>query len=172
MSQVRILPGIPKADILVGMRTKNFSSEGQRNSDMLTNLLKLRLHDNGKAKTIDALGNTTYVDVPIYEKDVLEGFIDLAVSEFNSVPEFTDFTLENSRFVDCFAEVLVEGATLYALSSKALIEKGREFTLGDSGLEFHPPAVSDLLQTQFATLLSHHWNKLMHIKLHIKSFTK
>lgn len=141
---------------------------------MLINLLKLRLHDHGKAKTIDALGNTTYVDVPIYEQNVLEGFIDLAVSEFNSVPEFTDFTLENSRFVDCFAEVIVEGATLYALSSKALIERGREFAMKteDNGLYLNPPAVADLLQTQFATLLSHHWNKLMHIKLHIKSFTK
>jgi hypothetical protein len=154
------------------MRNRNFSSEGQRNSDILINLLKLRLHDNGKAKSTDGLGNTTYVDVPIYEKDVLEGFLDLAVSEFNSVPDFTDFTLENSRFVDCFAEVIVEGAALYALSSKALIERGREFQLVDNGLQMQPPAVAEMLNTQFSILLTHHWNKLVHIKLHIKSFTK
>ncbi len=103
---------------------------------------------------------------------MLEAFIDLAVSEFNSTPDFTDFTLENSRFVDCFAEVIVEGATLYALSSKALIERGREFQITDSGLQMQPPAVSEMLNTQFSTLLAHHWDKLKHIKLHIKSFTK
>ena len=154
------------------MRNQNFSSEGQRNSNSLVQLLKHRLHDNGKAKTVDQHGNVVYVDCDIYAKDVLEAFIDLAVSEFNATPDFTDFTLENSRFVDCFAEVLVEGATLYALSSKALIERGREFQIGDSGLQFQPPAVSEMLNTQFATLLTHHWEKLKHIKCHIKSFTK
>jgi|SRR5579864_3321074 len=154
------------------MRNQNFSSEGQRNSNSLVQLLKHRLHDNGKAKSIDQHGNTVYVDCDIYAKDVLEAFIDLSVSEFNSVPDFTDFTLENSRFVDCFAETLVEGATLYALSSKALIERGREFMIKEDGLHFNPPAVSDLLNTQFSTLLAHHWDKLKHIKLHIKSFTK
>jgi hypothetical protein len=154
------------------MRNKNFSSEGQRNSDMLITLLRSRLHDNGKVKSNDAHGNIIYVDCDIYAKDMLESFFDLAVSEFNSVPDFTDFTLENSRFVDCFAEVLVEGATLYALSSKALIERGREFQIGDEGINFQPPAVSEMLNTQFSTLLAHHWDKLKHIKLHIKSFTK
>ncbi len=139
---------------------------------MLISLLRHRLHDNGKAKSNDAQGNVIYVDCDIYSQTMLEAFIDLAVSEFNATPEFTDFTLENSRFVDCFAEVLVEGATLYALSSKALIERGREFQIGDDGINFHPPAVSEMLNTQFSTLLAHHWEKLKHIKLHIKSFTK
>lgn len=154
------------------MRNKNLSSEGQRNSDNLISLLRHRLHDNGKAKSMDAQGNIVYVDCDIYNKTMLEAFIDLAVSEFNSTPDFTDFSLENSRFVDCFAEVIVEGATLYALSSKALIERGREFQLTDNGLQMQPPAVSEMLNTQFSTLLAHHWDKLKHIKLHIKSFTK
>lgn len=154
------------------MRTKNFSSEGQRNSDVLVNLLKNRLCSSGKAKSNDEHGNVIYVDVDIFAKEVLESFIDLAISEFNATPDFTDFTLENSRFVDCFAEVLVEGATLYALSSKALVERGREFTIKDDGIHLRPPEVAEMLNTQFSTLLSHHWDKLKHIKLHIKSFTK
>lgn len=154
------------------MRNKNFSSEGQRNSDNLISLLRHRLHDNGKAKSNDAHGNIIYVDCDVYSKAMLEAFIDLAISEFNSTPEFTDFTLENSRFVDCFAEVIVEGATLYALSSKALIERGREFQIADDGINFQPPAISDMLNTQFSTLLAHHWDKLKHIKASIKSFNK
>jgi hypothetical protein len=139
---------------------------------MLISSLRSRLHDKGKAKSNDANGNIIYIDVDIYAKDMLESFIDLAVSEFNATPDFTDFTLENSRFVDCFAEVVVEGATLYALSSRALIERGREFQIGDDGVSFIPPAVSEMLNTQFSTLLVHHWEKLKYIKQHIKSFTK
>lgn len=151
---------------------KNLSSEGQHNSDMLISLLKHRLHDNGKAKSTDTNGNIIYVDCDVYSKGMLEAFIHLAVSEFNATPYFTNFSLEDSKFVDCFAEIIVEGATLYALSSKALIEKGREFQLTDHGIDFVPPAVSEMLNTQFSTLLVHHWEKLKHIKLHISSFDK
>lgn len=154
------------------MRNRNFSSEGQRNSDTLVSLLKNRLYSYGKSKSQDQNGNVVYIDVDIFAKEVLESFLDLSISEFNSTPDFTDFTFENSRFVDCFAEVLVEGATLYALSSRALLERGREFTIKDDGVHLQPPAVAEMLNTQFSTLLSHHWEKLKHIKLHIKSFTK
>ena len=41
-----------------------------------------------------------------------------------------------------FGEILVEGATLYALASQALIERGREFQITDNGLNFNPPTVS------------------------------
>jgi hypothetical protein len=154
------------------MRNKNFSSEGQRNSDMLVTLLRSRLHDNGKAKSNDAHGNVVYVDCDIYKKEMLEGFIELSVSNFNQVPYFTFFTLEDDTFVDCFAEVLVEGATLYALSSQALIERGREFQIVDKGITFDPPTVSEMLNTQYCTLLSHHWEKLKTIKNRITEFKK
>jgi hypothetical protein len=154
------------------MRTKNISSEGQRNLDQLVSLLKTRLNSSGKAKSNDQFGNVVYVDCDIYSKGILESFVDLAISEFNATPKFTDFTLENSRFVDCFAEVLVEGAVLYALSSQALLERGREFMIKEDGIHFNPPAVSDMLNTQFSTLLGHHWEKLKYIKMEIGGFTK
>lgn len=154
------------------MRNRNLSSEGQRNLETLLNLLKNRLQSNSKAKSTDVNGNISWIDTDIYSKESLESFIDLAVSEFNQTPLFTDFTLENSRFVDCFAEILIEGATLYALSSKALIECGREFSISDAGVAFQPPAVADMLNMQFSTLLSHHWDKLRVIKTSITEFNK
>jgi hypothetical protein len=155
------------------MRNKYLSSEGQHNSDRLVSLLQDRLNDKSKVKSVDSVGNVVYIDCNIYSKSVLESFIDLSISEFNQTPSFTDFSLGNSRFVDCFAEVLVEGAVLYALSSQALIERGREFTISDNGgVEFNPPAVADMLNTQFSTLLGHHWEKLKHIKVHINTFKR
>ena len=146
------------------MRNKNLSETAQQNSDVLVNLLQDRLRSSGKAKSIDTNGNTIYVDCDIYTKETLESFIDLSISEFNQTPYFTFYSLEDGKFVETFTEVLVEGATLYALSSQALIERGREFQITDSGLTFDPPNVSELLNTQYSVLLGHHWDKLKVIK--------
>ena len=67
--------------------------------------------------------------------------------------------------METFAEVLVEGATLYALASQALLERGREFQMSDNGISFDPPNLSELLNTQYSILLVHHWDKLKLIKL-------
>src|SRR5208283_1552295 len=131
-----------------------------KNSDKLILLLQNRLRSNGKAKSCDSFGNTIYVDCDIYTKEILDSFLELSVSNFNQFPIFTNFTLGDDKFVDTFAEVLVEGATLYALSSQALIERGREFSIQDGSIHFNPPTVSELLNTQYSTLLGHHFMKL------------
>ena len=154
------------------MMNKNFSSEAQRNLTTIINLLKHRLQSQGKTKSLDEHGNTVYIDCDIYSVEMLESFVELSISEFNQTPHFTNFTPENSRFMDCFKEILVEGATLYALSSQALIERGREFQLTDDGLHFNPPNISEMLSTQYSTLLSHHWDKLKTIKQNISEFEK
>lgn len=146
------------------MRTKQLSDTAQKNSDTLVNLLQDRLRSKGRAKAADPQGNTIYVDCDIYTKETLESFIDLSVSEFNQTPTFTSYSLQDTSFVTTFTELLVEGATLYALSSQALIERGREFQITDNGLNFDPPNVSELLNTQYSVLLSHHWDKLKFIK--------
>jgi hypothetical protein len=149
---------------------KTLSNIGQRNLDWLVGLLKQRLQSSGKAKANDTHGNVIYVDVDIFAKETLETFIHLSLSDFNQVPYFTFFTMEDSKIVDTFADVLVEGAVLSALASKALIERGREFQIVDSGITFDPPTVSDLMNTQYSTLLGYHWEKLKTIKSRITEF--
>jgi len=134
------------------------------NIDKLMKSLRARLNSSGKAKSADAYGNTIYVDCDIFSVDTLTTFIATALWDFNQVPYFTFFTFDEDSFVDQFGEILVEGATLYALASIALIERGREFQLTDNGLNFNPPTVSELLQTQYSTLLAHYWEKLKYIK--------
>lgn len=134
------------------------------NIDKLMKSLKARLNSSGKAKSSDAYGNTIYVDCDIFSVDTLTTFLATALWDFNQVPYFTFFTFDEDSFVDQFGEILVEGATLYALASIALIERGREFQLTDNGLNFNPPTVSELLQTQYSTLLSHYYDKLKYIK--------
>ena len=142
----------------------NYSQCALININKLIKSLKARLNSSGKAKSEDAYGNVAYVDCDIFSVDNLATFLATALWDFNQVPYFTFFKFDEDDFVDQFGEILVEGATLYALASIALIERGREFQLTDNGLNFNPPTVSELLQTQYSTLLSHYWEKLKYIK--------
>jgi hypothetical protein len=142
----------------------NYSQCAIQNINKLIKSLKSRLNSSGKAKSVDGYGNIQYVDCDIFSVDMLTTFIATALWDFNQVPYFTYFTFDEDGVVEQFGEILVEGATLYALASKALIERGREFQLTDNGLNFNPPTVSELMETQYSTLLAHYWEKLKYIK--------
>jgi hypothetical protein len=142
----------------------NYSQCATKNINKLMKVLRARLNSAGKAKSTDSYGNVVYVDCDIFSVDMLTTFLASALWDFNQVPFFTFFTFDDDGFVDQFGEILVEGATLYSLASKALIERGREFQITDNGLNFNPPTVSELMTTQYSTLLSHYWEKLKYIK--------
>jgi len=146
----------------------HYSQAAIININKCIELLRARLNSSGKAKKADAYGNVTYVTCDIYSVATLTAFLAAALSDFNQVPHFTMFTFDDDAFVNQFMEILVEGATLYALSSKALIERGREFQITDNGINFSPPTVSELLQTQYSTLLTAYNEKLKFIKNSLK----
>jgi hypothetical protein len=142
----------------------NYSQIAIKNINKLIKSLRARLNSSGKAKSSDSFGNTIYVDCDIFSVDMLTTFIATALWDFNQVPYFTFFDFDDSDFIEQFGEILVEGATLYSLASQALIERGREFQITDNGLQFNPPTVSELMQTQYSTLLANYWEKLKYIK--------
>jgi hypothetical protein len=146
----------------------NYSQAAINNINKLIKSLKARLNSSGKSKSADAYGNTVYVDCDIFSVDMLVTFLSTALWDFNQVPFFSSFQFDDDAFIQQFGEILVEGATLYALASKALIERGREFQITDQGLNFNPPTVSDLMNTQYSTLLSHYWDKLKMIKASLR----
>jgi hypothetical protein len=142
----------------------NYSQNAIYNINKLLKLLKARLNNDGKAKSTDQFGNTIYVDCSIFSVDMLVTFLAGALSDFNMTPYFTRFRFDDTQFIDQFLEILVEGATLTALASQALIERGREFAITDQGISFVPPTVSELLNTQWTTQLTNYWEKLKMIK--------
>lgn len=142
----------------------NYSQTAIFNIDKLLKGLRARLKSAGKAKKVDANGNITYIDCDIFTYDVLVTFLAMALSDFNQTPYFTNFTFEDTNIIDQFMDILVKGATLYALSSQALLERGREFQISDNGIQFTPPTVSDMLNTQYSTLLSNYYDQLKYIK--------
>jgi hypothetical protein len=146
----------------------DYSQCAIHNINKLLKSLKARLNSSGKAKSTDGYGNTIYVSCDIFSVDMLVSFLATALWDFNQVPYFTHFTFDEDYFVEQFGEILVEGATLYALASQALIQRGLEYSITDNGINFVPPTVSDLLETQYSTLLTVYFDKLKYIKNSIR----
>jgi len=145
-----------------------FSQNAICNINTLIKSLKARLDSEGKSRHFDEFGNEFYVDCDIYTTAQLATFIGISLSMFNQIPHFTEFTFEDTEIITQFHEVLVQGAALYALSSKALLERGREFSLSDNGVQFTPPTVSDLMMTEWSAALTLHFDKVKYIKANMK----
>lgn len=148
----------------------NYSQVAIHNINLLMKTLRARLDSMGKIKTKDSYGNEIYADCDIFSVATLVSFIADSLSMFNEIPHFTMYTFDQTDFVQQFHNILVQGAVLMALSSKALIEKGSEFSLSDQGVDFKPPSVADLLQTEWSTELSNHFEKIKLIKQNMKPY--
>jgi hypothetical protein len=146
----------------------NFSQAAINNINIIMKGVRTRLASSGLAKTTDAYGNITYQNCDIFSVDQLTAFIVGALSAFNEIPTFTAFTFESSEVINIFWEVLVQHAVIYALASKALVERGREFSITDNGVSFQPPTVSELLNTQFSAELGNWDAKVKLIKMNCK----
>jgi len=147
----------------------NYSQTAILNLNKLIKTLKARLNSGGKSRSTDKYGNVDYVDCDIYSVEMLATFIAASLSQFNEVPYFTFFTLEDTQIINQFHNIFVEGATLMALASQSLIERGREFNITDNGITFTPPSMSELLNTQYGTLLTNYYDKLKYIKNSMRS---
>lgn len=142
----------------------NYSQLAINNINKLMKTLRARLNSRGKAKSTDAFGNVDYIDCDIFSVDTLASFLANALSDFNQIPFFTFFTYEDTPIIDQFHDILVEGATLMALASQALIERGREYVINDNGVSFTPPTMSEMLMTQYNSLLTNYYDKIKFIK--------
>lgn len=131
--------------------------------------LRARLNSRGKARKKDEFGNVIYEDCDIYTVEQLVVFIATALSAFNEIPHFTQFTFNDTEIITLFYEVILQCAVFYALGSKALIERGREFTINDNGVTFNPPSVAEMLNTQYQTEMSNWFEKVKLIKQNMKS---
>jgi len=145
-----------------------YSQTAIRNINVLLKTLRARLDSRGKATVKDEFGNDILIDCDIYSVEQLTSFLANSISLFNEIPHFTFYTFEDTDFIKIFHDVIVQGATLMALASKSLLERGREFQFNDNGISFTPPTVSDLMSTQWSTELNNHWEKVKLIKASMK----
>jgi len=146
----------------------DFSQIAVKNINKLVWILKNRLNSSGKALVKDDEGNEQLVDCDIYTIPQLVTFMIAGMSAFNMIPHFTEYTFDDSEFLNLFGEIVVRHALIYALASKALIERGREFQITDNGVAFQPPGVSDILNTQYGAEYTHWESDIKLIKQNMK----
>lgn len=146
----------------------NFSQNAICNIDKLMKGVKARLNSGGKTTIKDSFGNKILVDCNIYTDDQIITFLIFSLSYFNGIPHFTSFTFEDTDFCDRWGAWIVQRAVIDALYSKALIERGREFDISDSGTTFKPPSVSELLSSEAGTELSNWTEAVKMIKASMK----
>jgi hypothetical protein len=146
----------------------NYSQTAILNINKLLKGLKARLKSSGKSSGVDQFNNPIYVDCDIYSTDQLVTFLVQSLSMFNEIPHFTAFEFHHTEIITIFYDILVQGATILALSSQALIERGREYSLTDNGVSLTPPTVSELLNTQWSTELTNHLERTKMIKVSMK----
>lgn len=148
----------------------NYSQGAIRNINKLLKALRARLNSSGKSKAKDKFGNVIYVDCDIFSVDVLVTHLADSLALLNSIPHFTSITFDHDYYIDLFFHQIVQGATIFALASKALIERGREFNISDNGISYTPPTVSELLNSQYGTEIANHTETLKLIKSSLKPF--
>ncbi len=152
----------------------SYSEEEIIGLNKLLAMLKARLKNNVFVESIDAYGETQFVECPIFTNEELTWFLNCSLSEFNQTPHFTDFMFSDNVIsgrdggIGRFSHIIIEGAAILALSAQALIEAGKQFIITDNGISMNPPPLAETLNTQFSNFLTHHLEKLKAIKCSIK----
>lgn len=134
--------------------------------DYYVKLVRARLADDGTIKAKDNLGNEIYVKSQVYTDDQIHSFLEGSLQRLNTLlPKGLSFEATPIEVFE-LADLVIQGAVITALASKALVEKGREFALLDGGVEYHPPSVSDTMMRQWEVELTDYRSKIEMVRSH------
>jgi len=154
----------------------NFSDDEIYGINVCLKLLKPRLRSSGKKPKRDEFGAFVYdgygelilEDCNVFDDELLAVFLCQSLSEFNSTPFFTGYTFADPLVQNLFSAIIVEGAYVFALASQAIVEKGRDFTISDGGINYQPPQLGEFLQGHYSTWLSSYRERVKFIKNNIR----
>lgn len=141
--------------------------------------LEARLNNIGETMHKDKSGNDVFVECKIIEEKTLNVFLESSLSMLNMLLGFKNPIIMEENRAERYKDLIVQGALLNALSSHALLERGREFQAVDGDVSFEsvsicnntisnarssgiqlgaqgqPRSISDLLMQQWE--LEKHW---------------
>ena len=154
----------------------DFSEAELTGLNILLKYFKARIKSDGKKPSRDKYGAFIYdgygemlmEDCNVFSDEILACFLCSSLSEFNMVPFFTSYSFADQIIYKTFSHAIIEGATILALSSQALVEKGRDFTISDGGISYQPPALGDFLAATYNNFLSSYRERLKFIKNSIR----
>ena len=154
----------------------DFSEAELTGLNILLKHLKARLRSDGKkpardkygAFIYDGYGELVMEECNVFSDEILACFLCASLSEFNMIPFFTSFTFAEEIIHKTFSHAIVEGAYILALSSQALVEKGRDFTISDGGISYQPPALGDFINSHYQNFMTSYRERLKFIKNSIR----
>lgn len=154
----------------------DFTDEELLGINILLKFLKARLRSDGRKPVrdafgkfvTDAYGQLVTEECNVFDDEILVCFLCQAISEFNGVPFFTAYTFADQIIHSTFSSFIVEGAYIFALASQALVEKGRDFTITDGGMNYQPPQLGDFIQSHYGTWLTSYRERLKFVKNSIR----
>jgi len=144
--------------------------------NLLLKFLKSRLRSTGMkplrdvdgAFITDGYGEIITEACNVFDDEALVCFLCQGLSEFNAVPFFTAYGFGDPVIQTLFSQMIVEGAYVFALASQSLLEKGRDFTITDGGVNYQPPQLGDFIQSHYGTWLTSYRERLKFIKNSIR----
>lgn len=154
----------------------DFSESELIGLNILLKHLKVRLRSDGKkpsrdqygAFITDGYGEIVMEECNVFSDEILACFLSSALSEFNMIPFFSSFTFADEIIYKTFSHAITEGAYILALSSQALVEKGRDFTISDGGISYQPPALGDFINGHYQNFMTSYRERLKFIKNSIR----
>lgn len=154
----------------------DFSESELVGLNILLKHLKARLRSDGKkpsrdeygAFITDGYGEMIMEECNVFSDEILACFLSASLSEFNMIPFFTSYSFSDEIIYKTFSHAIVEGAYILALSSQALVEKGRDFTISDGGISYQPPALGDFINGHYQNFMTSYRERLKFIKNSIR----
>jgi len=148
--------------------TFDFSEAEVEGVNRLLKILKRRVKNDGIRRVPDGAGSYMEVECAVFSEDELICFLVGSLSEFNQTPHFTTFSFADQQIQETFMHIVTQGAALLAMAAQTLIEKGREFVITDAGISMSPPAISEILNSQYSVQLADYRSMLKSIKCSLK----
>lgn len=148
--------------------TFEFTEAEVEGVNRLLKILKKRVKSDGRRRAPDGAGGWVWEDCNVFSDEELICFLIASLSEFNQTPHFTTYNFSHVEIQETFLHIITQGAALLAMAAQTLIERGREFTVNDQGISYSPPAISEILNSQYSTQLADYRTQLKYIKTSLK----
>lgn len=153
-----------------------FSDEEIYGINVLLKFLKARLNSTGVKPKVDEFGafvrdvdgNIVEEECNVFTDEALVVFLLQSLSEFNSTPFFTAYTFADRLIYTTFSNLIIEGAYVSAIAAQSIVEKGRDFTISDGGINYTPPQLGDFFQSHYSGFLSSYRERLKFVKNSIR----
>lgn len=117
-----------------------------------------------KTQVIGLDGSISFEKTDVFEPDEIKQALELSLSAFNMIPNITYFKFTDEENIDQISDLLVTYAAHLLLIRQALVEKGREYSISDNGIEYAGPNIGQFMLTVSDNLYQYWYGRVQVLK--------